>query len=154
MKRITFISAVVATVFMFLALGPTKAQALVNCEDMIFPSGSELAFYRCDERDQDGDTNNFCTTFEQGGTLSFNWFLDEGDSVDCQCRKTFLGFETNAWEFLCTGREEEDEEVMALAGRILWIGGPILAEGVEVPMDPSADAGGFILKCRPDPSCD
>jgi hypothetical protein len=96
-----------------------------------------LAFYRCDERDQDGDTNDFCTTFEQGGTLSFNWFLDEGDSVDCQCRKTFLGFETNAWEFLCTGREEEDEEVMALAGRILWIVA-ILAEGSS--MD-NADAG-------------
>jgi hypothetical protein len=46
MKRITFISAVVATVFMFLALGPTKAQALVNCEDVIFlrvPSWRSIA---------------------------------------------------------------------------------------------------------------
>lgn len=153
MKRIIFISAVVATVFIFLALGPTRAQAWFNCEDMIFPSGSPLAFYRCDERDQDGGTDNFCTYFQQGGTLSFIWFLNEGDRVDCQCRKTFLGFETNPWEFLCTGREEEDNEVMGLVGRISSIGGPILADGVEVVIEDS-EGGGFVLRCRPDPSCD
>jgi hypothetical protein len=157
MRKITFISALFATVFMFLALGSTKAQAWGNCEDRIFPWNTSTAFYRCDKTEQEPDSEEFCTWFQQGGELSFQWYLEEGAEVlDCQCRKTWADFETHPYEFLCTAFVEETDEgddVMGLTGKIFWKGGPIQAEGVEIELG-NGQGGGFFLKCRPDPSCD
>jgi hypothetical protein len=152
MKKLAFISSLFAAVFMFLALGSTKAKAFGNCEDRIFPSGP-VAGYFCHETDQDAlNTEEYCTFFDQGGPLSFQWVLDNEFTLDCQCRKTLLNFETHPYEFLCAGIEDEDEAV-GFIGKISWKGGPILAEGVEVEGDDPDESGGSLLKCRPDPSC-
>jgi hypothetical protein len=157
MKKLTSICALVATVFMFLALGSTRAQASGNCEDKIFHPGSPVC-YECDVVDQGGDTETNITEFQQyEGQLSFIWILDQDITLQCQCRKTFLGFETHPYEFLCTGIEssgDDDDGVAGLTGKIFWKGGPIQAEGVEVETitdaDDDDDSGeGFFLKCRP-----
>lgn len=152
MKRVTFFSALFGAVVMFLALGSTKAQAFGTCEDRIFHSGVVVG-YRCEEQDQDEDTPvSMCTYLHENvDPLSFIWSLDE-ELLYCQCRKTWAGFETDPYEFLCTGYEEEDDETMGLAAKILWKNGPIRAEGVEVVIGGSSGAG-FVLKCKPDPSC-
>jgi hypothetical protein len=154
MKKLTSICALFATVFMFLALGFTSAQAWANCENWIFHPGSPVC-YECNEVDQGGDTETKSTQFLQyEGQLSFVWILDQDITLQCQCRKTFFGFETHPFEFLCTGIEGDDDDGAAgLTGTIFWKGGPIHAEGVEVELaggDDDDDSGeGFFLKCRP-----